>query len=62
MENSTNEKDKFLGSFKEKACMLSVFKFYEFEPLLKSAKNRVQLSAGLNLGRLNTILSVTKHI
>ena len=37
-------------------------KFNEFEPRLKSAKNRFQLSASLNLETLNTILSVTNHI
>ena len=31
--------------------------FNEFEPRLKSAKNRFQLSAGLNLEKLNSILS-----
>ena len=35
--------------------------FNEFEPRLKSAKNRFQLSAGLNLETLNTILSGTHH-
>ena len=35
--------------------------FNEFEPRLKSAKNRFQLSAGLNLETLNTILSETNH-
>ena len=30
--------------------------FNEFEPRLKSAKNRFQLSTGLNLETLNTIL------
>ena len=34
--------------------------FNEFEQRLKSAKNRFQLSAGLNLEKLNTILSGTK--
>ena len=34
--------------------------FNEFEPRLKSTKNRFQLSAGLNLETLNTILSETK--
>ena len=29
----------------------------EFEPRIESAKNRFQLSAGLNLETLNTILS-----
>ena len=38
---------------------LSEPEFYEFEPRLKSAKNRFQLSAGLNLEILNTILSGT---
>ena len=38
----------------------SVSEFNEFEPPLKSAKNRFQLSAGPNLEKLNTILNVTK--
>ena len=33
--------------------------FNEFEPRLKSAKNRFQLSADLKLEKLNTILSGT---
>ena len=36
--------------------------FNEFKPRLKSAKNRFQMSAGLNLETLNTILSGTNHI
>ena len=40
----------------------SVSEFNEFEPRLKSAKNRFTLSAGLNLETLNTILSETNHI
>ena len=36
--------------------------FNEFKPRLKSAKNRFQLSAGLNLEKLNQILSGTNHI
>ena len=36
--------------------------FNEFEPRLKSAKNRFQLRADLNLETLNTILSGTNHI
>ena len=36
--------------------------FNEFEPRLKSAKNRFQLSAGTNLEKLNTILNGTNHI
>ena len=34
----------------------------EFEPRLKSAKARFQLSAGVNLETLNTILSGTNHV
>ena len=37
-------------------------KFNEFEQRLKSAKNRFQLSDGLNHKTLNTILSGTNHI
>ena len=36
--------------------------FNEFEPRLKSAKNRFQLSTGLNFETLITILSETNHI
>ena len=36
--------------------------FNEFKPRLKSPKNRFQLSAGLYLEKLNTILSGTNHI
>ena len=42
--------------------MSPVSEFNEFEPLLKSAKNRFNLSAGLNLEKFNTILSGTNHI
>ena len=38
-----------------------VSEFNEFEPRLKSAKNRFQLVAGLNLEKFNTILSGTNH-
>ena len=41
---------------------LSESEVNEFEPRLKSAKNRFQLNAGLNLEKLNTILSGTNHI
>ena len=34
----------------------------EFEPRLKSDKNRFQLSAGLNLETLNALLSGANHI
>ena len=40
----------------------SVSEFNEFQPSLKSAKNRFQLSAGLNFEKFNTILSGTNHI
>ena len=40
----------------------SVSEFNEFKPRLKSPKNRFQLSAGLNLETLNTILSGTNNI
>ena len=36
--------------------------FNEFELRLKSFKNRFQLSTGLNIETLNTILSKTNHI
>ena len=39
-----------------------VSEFNEFKPCPKSPKNRFQLSAGLNLEKLNTILSETNHI
>jgi len=42
--------------------MSTVPEFNDFEPRLKSAKNRFQLSAGLYLETLNAILSGTNHI
>jgi len=36
--------------------------FYEFEPRLKTAKNRFQLSAGLDFEKLNTIFCGTNYI
>ena len=39
-----------------------VSEFNEFEPRLKSAKNRFQLSAGLNLEKFIINLSGTNHI
>ena len=42
--------------------MITVSEFNEFEPRLKSPKNRFQLSAGLNLEKLKTILSRSNHI
>ena len=41
---------------------LTVSEFNEFEQLLKSAKNRFQSSADLNLEKLNTTLSGTNNI
>ena len=38
------------------------FEFNEFELRLKSAKDRIHLSAGLNLETLNTILMGTNYI
>ena len=43
------------------SCIIPL-EFNEIEIRLKSAKNRFQLSAGLNLETLNTILSGTNHI
>ena len=40
----------------------SVSEFNEFKSRLKSPENRFQLSTGLNLENLNTILSGTNHI
>ena len=37
-------------------------RIYEFEPRRKSPKNRFQLSAGLNLDKLDTILSGTLYL
>ena len=37
-----------------------VSEFNEFEPRLKSAKNRFQLSAGLNLEKFNTNLNLSR--
>ena len=45
-----------------KKANLSVSEFNEFKPRLKSAKNRFQMSTGLNIETLNTILSGTNHI
>ena len=47
-------------SWSKRIFVLSVF--YEFEPRLKSTKTRFQMSAGLNLETLSTILSKTNHI
>ena len=38
----------------KETILRSVSEFNEFEPRLKSAKNRFQLSAGLNLEKLNS--------
>ena len=42
-------------------CLTSESEFNEFKAFLKSRKNRFQLSPGLNLEKLNTILSDTNH-
>ena len=42
--------------------MTSKSEFKEFEPRLKSTKNQFQLSAGIDLETLNTILSGTNNI
>ena len=36
--------------------------FNDFKPRFKSPKNRFQFSAGLNLEKLNTILSETNYL
>ena len=41
----------------ESNYIISESEFNKFEPRLKSAKNRFQLSTGLNLETLNTIFS-----
>ena len=43
-------------------CVYPEYEFNEFKPRLKSVKNWFQLSAGLNIEKLNTILSGTSHI
>ena len=49
-------------NFFKPGIIRSVSEFNELEPRLKSGKNRFQFSAGLNLKKLNTILSGTNHI
>ena len=46
----------------ETAKLYCVSEFNEFKPRLKSPKHRFQLSAGVNLEKFNTNLSVTNHI
>ena len=48
------------GTFR--VFMRTMSEFNEFEPRLKSAKNRFKLSATLNLEKFNTILDGTNHI
>ena len=48
------------NDFEKIKCTLS--EFNEIKPRLKSPQTRFQLSAGLNLEKLNTILSGTNHI
>ena len=55
--------DSFKGIFRKKVRKAPcVFEFNEFKPRLKSAKNEFQLSAGLDLEKFYTILSVTNNI
>ena len=49
------------GLFAAELFKWPVSEFNEFEPRLKSAKNRFQLSAVLTLEKLNTILSGTNQ-
>ena len=49
-------------SFPFKINIFSESEFNEFESRLKSAKNRFQLSAGLNLETLNTILNGINYV
>ena len=61
MEQTYGGRALDLDSFSD-YTLYPVSEFNEFEPRLKSAKNRFQLNAGLNLEKLNTILSGTNHI
>ena len=54
--------DKGLNKYFKPVYIYGVSELNEFEPRLKSAENRFQLSIGLNLETLNTILSETNHI
>ena len=56
-----NQRGGLLNDFSQ--FIKSVFEFNEFKPRrLNSTKNRFQLSVGLNLEKLNTILSGINHI
>ena len=46
---------KITLKYEHLAQMFSASEFNEFKPRLKSPQNRFQLSAGLNLEKLNTI-------
>ena len=59
---SRQEEQLLRNLFMSQVSLPSVSEFNEFEPRLKSAKNRFQLSTGLNLETLNTILSETNSI
>ena len=66
-ENPTFLLVKYLTLIKHYVVILTLLytysesEFNEFEPRLKSAKNRCQLSTGLNLETLITILSGNNH-
>ena len=51
-----------IRSLKYQKFKSSEAEFKEFEPRLKSAKNRFQSCASLNLEKFNTILGGTNHI
>ena len=59
---ASNYMDSLLKLASPNPIMVSESKFNEIEPRLKSAKNRFQLSAGLNLKTTNTILNWTNYI
>ena len=55
-----NQRGRLLNYFSK--FIKSVFEFNEFKPRLNSPKNRFQLSVGLKLEKLDTILSGINHI
>ena len=62
LKNQSVLKIKSLVTNSKSNIKETVSEFNEFEPRLKYAKNRFQLSAGLNFEKFNTILSGTNHI
>ena len=55
IEEELNYSNLLDPEIKSTKVLTSVFEFNEIKPRLKSHKNRFQLSAGLNLEKLNTI-------